>query len=280
MHELDQIQLRRAFDRVAPDYDAADFFCTEIRGRLLERLDFINLQPHRVLDLGAGTGAATGMLRSRYADALIIQLDWSEAMLKNARNADTGLCADSHQLPLADASIDVIVSNLMLPGCATPEIVFAEARRVLRNPGLFLFSTLGPDTLKEIRRAWSRVDDHPHVHSFADMHNVGDALVKAGFREPVMDVEKLTITYADINKLVTDLRAVAATNVASERRRSLTSPRHWSRFVSELNTSRNPAGRLPVTLEVVTGQAWTGNPDIGVPLEDGEAHFPLSRLKY
>lgn len=280
MHELDQTQLRRANDRIAPRYDEADFFCAEVRSRLFERLDFMSLQPDKVLDLGAGTGALASELRARYPAALTIELDWSEAMLTTGNRSNAGLCADGHRLPLADGSIDIIVSNLMLPGCAAPETVFSEARRVLRNPGLFLFSTLGPDSLKELRRAWSQVDDAPHVHSFADMHNIGDALVKAGFREPVMDVEKLTITYAEVSKLVTDLRAVAATNFLRARRRGLTSPRYWARFISALNATKDATGRLPVSLEVVTGQAWTGNPDIGVPLQDGEAHFPLSQLKY
>ena len=280
MHELDQIQLRRAYDRVASAYDEADFFGAEIRDRLFERLDFISLQPKTLLDLGAGTGAAARQLQTRFTDTLIIGLDGSEAMLANSDRPGTEVCADSHRIPLADASIDIVISNLMLPACAVPEMVFSEVRRVLRNPGLFLFSTLGPDTLKEIRRAWSQIDDAPHVHTFADMHNVGDALVKASFREPVMDTELLTVTYADINKLITDLRAVAGTNFSARRRRGLTSPRHWARFIDELYASRDSAGRFSVSLEVVTGQAWTGNPDIGVPLTDGEARFPLAQLKY
>lgn len=279
MHELDQIQLRRAYDRAASAYDEADFFGAEIRSRLFERLGYISLQPETVLDLGAGTGAAARQLQTHFADALIIELDGSEAMLANSDKSATEVCADSHRLPLADASVDIIISNLMLPACAVPEMVFSEARRVLRNPGLFLFSTLGPDTLKEIRRAWSRIDAAPHVHTFADMHNVGDALVKAGFREPVMDTEILTVTYTDIDKLIADLRAVAGTNFAAQRRRGLMSPRHWARFVDGLYATRDSAGRFAVSLEVVTGQAWTGNPEIGVPLRDGEAHFPLSQLK-
>jgi malonyl-CoA O-methyltransferase len=280
MYELDQIQLRRAYDRVASAYDEADFFAAEIRDRLFERLDFISLQPKTLLDLGAGTGAAARQLQTRFTDTLIIGLDGSEAMLANSDRPGTEVCADSHCIPFADASIDIVISNLMLPACAVPEMVFSEVRRVLRNPGLFLFSTLGPDTLKEIRQAWSPIDDAPHVHTFADMHNVGDALVKAGFREPVMDTEIMTVTYADINKLITDLRAVAGTNFAAQRRRGLTSPRHWARFIDELYATRDSAGRFSVSLEVVTGQAWTGNPDIGVPLTDGEARFPLAQLKY
>jgi malonyl-CoA O-methyltransferase len=118
------------------------------------------------------------------------------------------------------------------------------------------------------------------VHTFADMHNVGDALVKAGFREPVMDTEIMTVTYTDIHKLISDLRAVAGTNFAANRRRGLTSPRHWASFIDKLYATKNAAGRFSVSLEVVTGQAWTGSPDIGVPLRDGEAHFPVSQLKY
>ncbi len=150
-------------------------------------------------------------------------------MLRRAagRADSRSVCADSHRLPFADASVDIIVSNLMVPGCADPVAVFREARRVLRTPGLLLFSTLGPDTLKEVRRAWPADDPHPHVHAFADMHNIGDALVGAGFREPVMDVEMLTVNYREVRRLVTDLRAVAATNQLAARRRSLTGTGRW-----------------------------------------------------
>jgi len=228
MQSLDQTLLKRACDRIAARYSQDDFLCAEVRQRLLERLDLMRMEPAVVLDLGGATGAGLTELQMRWPDALHINLDWSEAMLAIPREG-AQLCADGHRIPLADNSVDIVVSNLMLPGCDNPEQVFAEVHRVLRSPGLFLFSSLGPDTLKELRFAWSRVDSRVHIHPFADMHNIGDVLVQTGFSEPVMDVEMLTVTYSEVRSLVRDLRAVAATNLAAERSRGLTTPRHWAR---------------------------------------------------
>ena len=279
MHALDQPQLRRLSDRIAARFDELDFFCAEIRARLLERLELITLQPERIVELGSGTGSGALALQQIYPQASVVQLDWSAEMLRRSPLTEARLRADAHALPLADACVDMVFSNLMLPGCAAPEQVFDAARRVLKHPGLFLFTTLGPDSFKELRRAWGKVDAAPHVHPFADMHNVGDALVQAGFREPVMDVEHLTITYADIDRLVEDVRAVGATNLLSNRRRGLTTPRLWRRMLDELDTTRNANGRLTVSLEIITGQAWTGEPAAGVQMHEGEARFPLNRLR-
>jgi malonyl-CoA O-methyltransferase len=276
MHELDQTLLRRANDLAAEGYEDNDFFCREVRERLFERLELVDLQPTHILDLGAGTGIGAKALKSIYPEAMVVALDWSESML-SAGNTER-VCADAHQLPLADASVDIVVSNMMLPGCINPEQVFHEAHRVLRYPGLFLFSTLGPDTLKELRKAWARVDKAPHVHNFVDMHNVGDALVQAGFRDPVMDVEHVTVTYGQPKKIAADLRAVAGTNLLVSRRRGLTTPRLWDRMLGELEKSRNQEGRLPVSIEVIGGQAWTGKPDPGVAMYAGEARIPVSDI--
>jgi malonyl-CoA O-methyltransferase len=282
MHTLDRLLLRRACDRIAATYDAADFFCAEVRQRLLECLGYMALKPERILDLGSGTGAAGVELARLYPAALIIGLDWSEAMLRQASGKQSAapLCADGHRLPLATGSIDIVVSNLLLPGAADPQQIFTEVHRVLRNPGLFLFTTLGPDSLAELRQAWAAIDSYPHVHEFADMHNVGDALVRAGFSDPVMDTETITINYGGLDRLVADLRAVAATNISSARRRGLTPPLLWQQFAATLEAGRTAAGKLPARLEVVTGQAWVAAPGIGVPMEDGEARFPVSRLRY
>lgn len=280
MPDLNPHQLRRACDRVAPGYDAADFLCAEVRQRLLDRLDLVSIEPLHILDLGCGTGAATQMLNQRYPQAQVTGLDWSEKMLAIARAGGTSVvCADSHELPCPDASFDLVVSNLMLPACSDYERIFCEVRRVLRTPGLFLFSTLGPDSLKEIRRAWAKVDRYPHVHDHDDMHLLGDAVVRAGFREPVMDVEMLTIRYGETDAMIRDLRAMAATNFSQRRRRGLTTPGNWNRAITALESGRDTDGKLPFTAEVITGQAWTGDPGIGVPLEDGEARFPLSQLR-
>ena len=276
MHDIDQTSLRLANDAVAADYDAADFFCAEIRARLFERLSLMNLEPERILELGSATGAGAGMLRGFYPESQVVALDWSENMLQLAEGEC--ICADAHQLPFAAGSFDIVISNLMLPGCAMPEQVFHETHRVLKHPGLFLFTTLGPDTFRELRRAWSRVDSAPHVHSFADMHNVGDALVQAGFRDPVMDVENLTVTYKEADKLVNDLRAVAATNRLTDRRRGLTTPRLWREMLAELENGRNDKGRLPVSIEIITGQAWSGQPARGVQMVEGEARVSVSDI--
>ncbi len=279
MHELDQHQLRRDSDRIAADFDRSDFLCRESRARLLERLELITLQADVILDLGGGTGAAIALLRQRFPAASIVSLDWSEAMLAAAADdSPLQICADGHQLPLADASVDIVVSNLMLPGCADPVQVFAEARRVLRVPGLFLFNTLGPDTLKNLRRAWAIVDEAPHVHVFADMHNIGDALVQAGFREPVMDVEHIAVRYRDINRLFADLRAAGAVNRLAARRRTLTPKGLWNRMLAAAEQLRSADGAFVADVELITGQAWTGAAGPGVAMADGVASFPVSRL--
>lgn len=278
MRDLDQIQLRAAYARSAAGFDTTDFLCAETRARLLERLGLVTLEPTAILDLGGGTGAGVRELQKRYPEATVVNLDWAPAMLRLAPGQNR-VCANAQQLPFADASFDLVTANLSLPGCDLPENVFAEAQRVLRSPGLLLFNTLGPDTLKEVRKAWAGVDPRPRVHDFVDMHNVGDALVQAGFREPVMDVDKLTITYQAIDRLLADLRHLAATNRHPERPRGLTPPSLWARFLAAADSRRNAAGALPVTVELITGQAWTGPAARGVQMADGIAAFPVERLR-
>jgi len=280
VHDLDQQQLRWAADRIAASIDQTDFLCRETRERLLERLDLITLDASTILDLGAGTGNSVEALRRRYPEARLVLLDWSERMLAAAADKTAArLCADAHRLPLADNSIDIIVSNLLLPNCADPLQIFSEAQRVLRTPGLFLFNTLGPDTLKNLRRAWAKADTAPHVHAFADMHNIGDALVKAGFREPVMDVDTLTINYRNMDRLFADLRAAGATNFLAARRRGLTPPRQWREMLAAADSLRSADGSFIVHAELITGQAWMGSAGPGVVMQDGEASFPVERLK-
>jgi malonyl-CoA O-methyltransferase len=271
------LKLRAANDAVAARFNEADFFCAEVRERLAERFDLFRLAPSLILDLGASTGLATERLKQRFPDAQVLELDLSLDMLRQPGTMPrAAVCADAHQLPFADASIDMVYANLLLPGSQAPEQLFAEARRVLKHPGLLLFSSLGPDTLKEVRKAWQAIDQYDHVHQFADMHNVGDALVKAGFADPVLDVEMLKINYRDVATLARDLRAVAATNCWPTRSPGLTTPRRWQRFTEALH--RDNDGRFPVSFEIICGQAWSAPHARGVQLEDGEARFPISRL--
>lgn len=268
----DRQAVRRAFDRAAPTYDGAAVLQREVADRLLERLDYMRLDPVRILDLGSGTGYATGPLCRRYAQAQLVSLDLAPAMLRHARERrpDRGiarwlgglvkgehlhwLCADGEHLPLADECVDLVFSNLALQWC-DPSRVFDEARRVLKPGGLMLFSTFGPDTLKELRSVFGEVDDAPHVNEFIDMHDLGDALVRARLADPVMDMETLTLTYADVTTLMRELKAIGAHNALPGRSGGLTGKTRWQRMSSAYERFRQ-AGRLPATYEVLYGHAW------------------------
>lgn len=258
---LDPAQVRRSFDQAAKTYDDAAAVQTEIRNRLLERLDLVKLQPKVVLDLGAGTGHASKALKQRYKTADVIAVDLAEGMLAEADRRQSWfkrfhrVAADTHRLPFKDASTQLVFSNLMLEWCHDPDAVFQEIRRVLQPGGLLTFATLGPDTLRELREGWRKIDAYPHVHRFIDMHDLGDALVRAGLAEPVMDTERLTVTYPDLDALLKELAASGSTNLAHGRPRGLTSKAR----LESLRQSVRPASEqaaLPVSVEVVYGHAW------------------------
>jgi malonyl-CoA O-methyltransferase len=260
---LDLRAVRRAFDAASRGYDQAAVVQGEIRSRLLERLDIVRLEPRHVLDLGAATGHAARALQQRYRSALVIALDLSVAMLRQSRRQQgllrrfVRVAGDAHRLPLRDASIDLVFSNLMLEWSPDPDLVFREVRRVLRPGGLLTFTTLGPDTLREVRDLWRRIDPHTHVHRFIDMHDLGDALVRTGFAEPVMDTERLTITYPDLPTLLRELKASGSGNLASGRPRGLLGRSAWQALRAHAtDAARN--GKFAVSVEVVYGQAWAG----------------------
>jgi malonyl-CoA O-methyltransferase len=257
---LDASRVRRSFDRAAATFDAAAALHTEVRDNLLQRLDFMKLSPNAVLDAGTGTGHASHALIRRYPKAQIIALDSSLPMLRAARRQQSWLrrfarvCADAERMPLPDGSVDLIISNLMLQWCDL-DAALAEFRRVLGPQGLLSFSTLGPDTLRELRTAWAEVDSDTHVHQFIDMHDVGDALVRAGFASPVLDVERYTLSYADVRAVAADLKATGAHNAAAGRAKGLTGRRRFERLQTAYQTFAQD-GRLPATYEVVFGHAW------------------------
>jgi malonyl-CoA O-methyltransferase len=257
---LDPVWVRRSFDRAAATFDAAAVLHAEVRGHLLERLDFTDLAPSVIVDAGAGTGHASRALARRYPKARIVAVDWSLGMLRAAsrrrfwRPPFARVCAAAERLPLADGSVDLILSNLMLQWC-DHERVFAEFRRVLAPRGFLSFTSLGPDTLRELRAAWQQVDSRGRVHRFLDMHDLGDALVRAGFAAPVLDVERYTLTYADVRRLAADLKAAGSRNALSGRLKALTGPRRFAALEAAYEAYRHE-GRLPATYEVVYGQAW------------------------
>jgi malonyl-CoA O-methyltransferase len=271
--------VRRSFDRAATTYDAAAVLHAEVRGNLLARLDLMALAPRVAVDAGAGTGHASRALKRRYPKSLVIAVDTSQRMLQAAGRQQSWLrrfarvCADAEHLPLADGSVDLILSNLMLQWC-DPDPTFAEFRRVLAPQGLLIFTTLGPDTLRELRSAWRAVDSRTHVNQFIDMHDLGDALVRAGFASPVMDVERYTLTYLDVRRVAADLKATGAHNSTIGRARGLTGRRQFAGLQNAYEAFRQD-GRLPATYEVVFGHAWMpvaaahrGSQDATVSLDD------------
>jgi malonyl-CoA O-methyltransferase len=273
----DKRAARRAFDR-AREFDAACFVHDEARARLLERLDWLRLAPETVVDLGCATGRASGALAARYPTARVVAVDSSPAMLRLAAGRVGAGAAvvggDAERLPLAAHRADLIFANLVLASCR-PDRVFAEASRVLNEGGALLFATLGPDSLAEVRRAFVAVDEGIHVHAAFDLHDLGDFAMAAGLAEPVLDVDRLTVTYPDLATLVRDLRATGGVNVAPARRKSLTGKVRWRRFEAALMAGAEE--RLAITVELILGQAF-GRGAVASRRSGGEVAIPIGRI--
>lgn len=280
---LDPRAVRDSFDRASSTYEAAAVLQANVADELLSRLDAFAFRPGVVLDLGAGPGRATGVLKRKYRHALVIALDIAPGMLQQAQRHQRlfqrfqRVCADANRLPFADGSVDVIFSNLMLQWC-NPDWAFAEARRVLKPEGFFAFSTFGPDTLKELRASWAAVDGYQHVHQFMDMHDVGDALVRAGLMEPVLDVEHVRLTYSSVLDLMRDLKTIGAHNVTAGRARGLTGKSRLQQMQSAYEVFRT-GGRLPATYEIVYGAAWGAAGRRGARVINGEVRIAPSAIR-
>jgi malonyl-CoA O-methyltransferase len=277
---LDQRAFVRAFDRAGRSYDAAAWLQRYAAAELLERLQFFGLQPQCLLDLGAGTCHAAALLARRYPGARVLAADLSPGMLRAARRhwwrrqLYARVCADARALPLADHSVDLVYSNLMLQWCDRPEQTFGELARVLRPGGLLVFSSLGPQALSELRAAWGAADTAPHVTEFPDMAQLGAALGQAGFLEPVLDVESRRHHYADVSALARELRSLGAHNAASARARGLTGRGRWRAMTTAYEQWRTPQG-LPATFELLFGAAFNG----GGMRARGEHTVPLTAVR-
>ena len=268
---LDKRQLRRSFERAALTYDRAAVLQREICGRALERLDLVKIAPAVILDAGSGTGFAAQALVRRFPGATLVEFDIATAMLQTARarlprwkkwigqRRELFVCGDNEQLPFRAGTVGMCWSNLAFQWANDLPRVFSECRRVLRSGGLLTFTTFGPDTLKELRQAFAGDAGRVHVNRFYDMHDVGDMLVQAGFADPVMDMEQVTLTYIDVETLMRELKAIGAHNVTAGRSRGLTGRRALEDLRRRYEILRRD-GRLPATFEVVYGHAWKPEP--------------------
>ncbi len=251
------------FERAASGYDEYAILQRQIAEEMLQRLETVTIKPIHVIDVGCGTGFCTRRLHKTWPAAQITGFDLAAGMVQQANGqkgwfSHQSYCqTDAVSLPVKDRSIDVVFSNLMLQWC-DPVAVFAEFRRVLNKDGLLMFSSFGPDTLKELRQSWASVDDRPHVIEFADMHDHGDALLQAGFREPVMDVDRYTLTYSDVLSLLRDLHGIGSRNVMPGRRFGLMGRDALNRLAQAYQQFADNEGRLPASYEVVYGHAWSG----------------------
>jgi malonyl-CoA O-methyltransferase len=271
------LRLRRGFLRHSPRANApSPFLSREIGTRLLTRLAYVTLAPRRLLDLGAGGGWSGVALQHRFPDTALLEVDWVPELLPvpverawwakwRQPAARFSLAASALQLPLVRHSVDLVWAHLLLPWTPMDQL-FAEVERVLAPGGLFLFSTLGPDTLRELRPALSELPEGTQrLGPFSDMHDLGDALVRARMADPVMEREDLHIDYPDLNLLLQDLRALGP--APAPRPASPVGKQAWQRMTRAYEGQRSATG-FPTTLEVIYGQAWKPQPRT---LPDGRA---------
>jgi malonyl-CoA O-methyltransferase len=274
--------IRRRFDRAASRFHDADFVHAQTRDGILARLDPLLLDARSILDLGSATGATGRMLRQRFRRAQVVALDLSHEMLVEARRKKAWLSrssmvqADAARLPFADGAFDLVVANQLLPWAPDPQPIFVEVARVLKEGGVFAFATLGPDSLREIERAWASVDNAAHVNRFPDMHDIGDGLVRAGLSDPVLDIDRLAVSYSSPDRLFADLTAAGARNTLADRARGLLfadltaagarntladrarglSGKAAFRAMRDALTAAGTDGNIVLDLELVFGHCW------------------------
>ncbi len=276
---LDRTVLRRRYSRAADRYAKESVLQMEVATRLRERVELSGFEPGVVLDLGCGVGLATQALAVRYDQAQVLGLDFSFSMLQEAEASGVDyICADYQQLPISDSSVDLVFANLSLHCAVDVDLAFAEIQRVLRPDGLLSFSTFGPDSLQELRYAWAKVDDRIHIHRFLDMHDLGDAMIRHGFSEPVLDVDHIQMSYETPLKAMQDLKLIGEANSCAGRHRGCTGKRRFEQVLNEC-AGLMQDNQFFSTFEVVFGQAWGRSSLNQTKYMDGEVHVPLSSLR-
>ena len=282
---LDKRKVAKSFSRAASTYEDVAVVQQAVQVEHLDRLSFAKIEPERILDLGSGTGSGAQELSKKYKKSRVIAMDIAQGMLQEHRkklprfrNRTDLICADLDYLPIEDKSIDLVFSNLAIQWSNDLHQVIREFRRVLRTGGLLSFTTVGPDTLRELRDAWTSIGAEDHVHDFLDMHEIGDALISNGFGAPVLDVDRYTLTYPDVKSLMKDLKKLGATNSSSERSRGMMG-REMVRKLESSYEKQRIEGKLPLTYEIVYAHAWIPAEDMKPQDGSTVANFPVSEIK-
>ena len=274
--------IRDTFERIADRYEHHAALEQEVCDRLLERTAFNRRPPLQILDLGCGTGSGSAQLKETFPEAQVVGMDTSQAMLSQLSRRSSGrrplkaVCGDLGALPFGAWSADLVFSNLASYWCPEPMAMFSEFRRVIRPDGLLLFSTFGPATMTEIREVWAGVDEAVEVPVFADLLEIGNALVAAGFREPVMDMEMITLSYPEMDALFHELEATGTSLLVHGWDR-------WRSARAALRKAYNPilmSGKYPLSFEIIYGTAF--GPGEGQPVKTPggeEAAFSVDSLR-
>lgn len=275
--------LHAAFEGAPAGYEGSDDLRRGIADELLERLAGVKIEPRTVVELGCGSGHAARALQKMYRRADVLGIDTARGALPSIGGGwrpgrrPRAVRADVARLPLADASVDLLYSNLLFRWLSEPRPLFAELRRVLRPEGVLMFSTLGPDTLWELREARDTVDGRVPVPGFTDMHDIGDELLAAGFRDPVMDVDRLRRGYPDPRALLRSIREVGVPGAAAGRRRGLTGRALLERL-HDAWPARGDDGSLLASWEVVFGHAWGAHTPRAGSGDAREYHVPIESI--
>lgn len=297
IYRIDKARARASFGRAAETYDAAAILQKQVREEMLNRLDLVKLNPQVILDAGCGTGLGSHALQRKYPASQVLSLDFAYPMLQQARKTYSSIgvlhllkslvgitkqslvCADIEALPMANSIVSLVWSNLAIQWCNDLDAALQQFHRVLQPEGLLMFSTFGPDTLRELRVATSAASgsEYTSVSRFIDMHDIGDALVRAGFNAPVLDVERFTLTYDDVKSVMRDLKSIGAHNATDGRARGLLGRGFFTKLEAEYEQFRQD-GKLPATFEVVYGHAWRAKDKEVLP--DGAVPINFTRKKY
>jgi malonyl-CoA O-methyltransferase len=274
--------IRETFEQIAGDYRRHAALEQEVCARLLERTSFKRRPLLQVLDLGCGPGQSSEQLKKTFRKAQVVGMDASLAMLSRLQRRSSmmrpvrAVCGDIGALPFAASSVDMVFSNLASFWCPDPVAMFSEFRRVMRPDAMLLFTTFGPETMPELKKAWAEVDDSVRMPVFPDLLEIGNALMAAGFREPVMDREVITLTYRQLDRLFLEREATGISMLVQGWDR-------WQTARAPLEAAFLPLmrdGCFPLSFEIIYGTAF--GPQDGQPVKTPEgdvATFSVDSLR-